>query len=70
MPPEKKKRIEPCVGTYRVPNLELDGLVVDGDHPGAELDADGEVMDGLEALVGELQQQARLADTCTRQASE
>ena len=50
--------------TDRVPNLELDGLVVDGDHPGAELDADGEVMDGLEALVGELQQQARLPHAC------
>ena len=50
--------------TDRVPNLELDGLVVDGDHAGAKLDADGEVVHGLEALVGELQQQARLADAC------
>ena len=44
--------------TDRVPNLELDGLVVDGDHAGAELDADGEVVHGLEPLVRELQQQA------------
>ena len=50
--------------THRVPNLELDGLAVDGDHPGPELDADGEVVDGLEALVGELQQQAQLANAC------
>jgi hypothetical protein len=52
--------------TDRIPNLELDGLVVDVDHPGPELDADGEVVDGLEALVGELQQQARLADACSK----
>ena len=50
--------------TDRVPNLELDGLVVDGDHAGAELDADGEVVHGLEPLVGELQQQARLPHAC------
>ena len=62
---KEKRNEELSAERYRVPNLELDGLVVDGDHAGAELDADGEVMDGLEALVGELQQQARLADTCT-----
>jgi hypothetical protein len=50
--------------TDRVPNLELDGLVVDGDHAGAELDADGEVVHGLEPLVRELQQQARLPHAC------
>jgi len=58
---ERRKR-----GNDRVPNLELDGLVIDGDHPGPELDADGKVMNGLEALVGELQQQARLADACSK----
>ena len=47
---------------YRVPNLELDLLSVDGDHARAKLDANREVVDGLEPLVGELQQQARLAD--------
>ena len=58
---ERRKR-----GNDRVPNLELDGLVIDGDHPGPELDADGKVMNGLEALVGELQQQARLANACSK----
>lgn len=48
----------------RVPNLQLDLLAVDGDHPGAELDADRQVMNRLEALVGELEQQAGLADAC------
>jgi hypothetical protein len=41
-----------------VPNLELDGFVVDGDHASAGLNADGEVMHRLEPLVCELQQQA------------
>lgn len=67
---QSRKDRKSCRIRYRVPNLELDGLVVDGDHPGAELDADGEVMDGLEPLVGELQQQARLANTCTSPATE
>jgi hypothetical protein len=44
--------------TDRVPNLEL-----------AELDADGEVMHGLEPLVCELQQQARLPHTCKQRAN-
>lgn len=52
--------------TDRVPNLELDGLVVDGDHAGAELDADGEVVHGLEPLVRELQQQARFPHACNQ----
>jgi len=34
--------------------LELEGLAVDGDHAGAEFDADVEVVHGLEALVREL----------------
>lgn len=55
---------------YRVPNLQLHLLVVDVDHAGAELDADGEVVDGLEALVGELKQEARLADACTANGSK
>lgn len=48
----------------RVPNLQLDLLAVDGDHPRAELDPDRQVMDRLEALVGKLEQQAGLANTC------
>jgi hypothetical protein len=41
--------------------LQLDVLGVDGDHARAELDANGQVMHRLEALVRELQQEARLA---------
>ena len=37
-----------------VPDLQFDLLGVDGDHSCAELDADGEVMHRLEALVREL----------------
>ena len=52
---------EACRRTHSVPDLQLDLLVVDGDHACAELDADREVVHLLEALVGELQQQARLS---------
>ncbi len=45
----------------RVPDLELDLLPLDVDHAGAELHAYGQVVHGLEPLVRELQQQARLA---------
>jgi hypothetical protein len=38
--------------------LKFDLTVVDGDHSCAELDADGQVMHGLKALVCELQEQA------------
>mmetsp|Transcript_23456 Transcript_23456/g.69088 ORF Transcript_23456/g.69088 Transcript_23456/m.69088 type:complete len:208 (-) Transcript_23456:116-739(-) len=41
-----------------VPDLQLDLLVVDGDHARPKLHADGQVVHGLEALVGELQQEA------------
>jgi len=34
---------------------------VNGDHAGAELDADGEVVDGLEPLVCKLEQETGLA---------
>ncbi len=53
--------------THRVPYLQLDLLPLDVDHPGAELDTDSEVMDRLEPLVGELQQQTRLADAWKRE---
>ncbi len=42
----------------RVPDLQLDLLAVDGDHARAELDADSQVVHGLEPAVSELQQQA------------
>lgn len=48
-------------GSYRVPNLEFDVLVVNCHHARSKLDADGEVMNRLEALVCELQKQARLS---------
>jgi hypothetical protein len=50
-------------GNYRIPDLQLDLVVLDGEGPRAELDADRQVVDGLEALVGELEQKARLADS-------
>ena len=57
-PRDRPKRLLP----RRVPDLQLDGLPIDLDGPRPELDADRQVMHGLEALVGELQQQAGLAD--------
>ena len=41
----------------RVPDLQLDLLVIDGDHACAKLHTNGEVVNLLEAFVGELQQQ-------------
>jgi hypothetical protein len=52
---------------HRVPDLELDLLVVNADHARAELHPDGQVVHRLEALVGELQQQARLAHAWGRE---
>ena len=51
----------PLPHPHRVPDLELDLLALDVDHPGAELHADGEVVDRLEPLVGELEKEAGLA---------
>jgi len=45
-----------------VPNLQFDLLSVDCDEPRSKLDADGEVVHWLKALVCELQEEARLAD--------
>ena len=53
---------EACRRTHSVPDLQLDLLVVYRDHARAELDADGQVVHWLEALVRELQEQARLPD--------
>lgn len=51
-------------GWHRVPYLELNLLAVYCDHTRPEFHPDGEVVDGLKALVGELEKQARLADAC------
>ena len=48
----------------RVPDLQLDGLFFDREESGSEFYANGEVMDGLEAFVGELEEEAGLADAC------
>jgi len=50
---------------YGVPNLELDGTAVDGDHASAEFNTNGEIMHRLEPLVRELQEQARFPYACT-----
>ena len=47
---------------HRVPDLQLDLLVADLDHACPKLHTNRQVVHGLEALVGELQQQAALAD--------
>jgi len=44
--------------THRIPDLELDLFVVCLDHARTELNPDGEVVYRLEALVGELKQEA------------
>merc|ERR1719161_705885 len=44
-----------------VPDLQLDLLPLDGYQPRSELHSDSEVMIGSEALVCELEKQARLA---------
>ena len=50
--------------THRVPNLQLDLLVIDSDHPGTELNTDGQIVNLLKPFVCELQQQARLSHAC------
>lgn len=54
----KKRQKKEKEEEYSVPNLELDGAAVDGDHASAELNTDGEIVNRLEPLVRELQQQA------------
>ncbi len=40
----------------RVPDLELDLFALDVDHPSAKLDADRQIVNGLESLVSKLKQ--------------
>ena len=54
------------MSTHCVPNLQFDLFPLNVDHPSAELDSDGEVVDWLEPLVGELKQQAGLAHPCVK----
>ena len=48
---------------HRVPNLQLDVLVVDLNRAGSEFDANRQIVLLTEALVCELEEQAGLADT-------
>lgn len=52
------------------PNLQLDLLIIDGDHSSAKLNANCQIMDGLKALIGKLQQQTGLAHTCETKTSK
>ena len=45
---------------YRIPDLDLDGVVVNSDVAGAELNSKGGLVIGLEASLSEPEQQARL----------
>jgi len=48
----------------RVPDLQLDQLLFNGNHSRAEFNTNGKIVHGLETLVGELQEQAGLSNTC------
>ena len=50
----------------RVPNLEFDILVINFNCTTAELYSDRQIMLLSEALVRELQEQARFSDTCIK----
>lgn len=52
----------------RVPDLQLDLLVLQVDHASTKLDTNRQVVDRLKSLVCELQQQTRLSDTCNTKA--
>ena len=56
--------MEEKAGTHRVPDLQLDLFALDVDHPGAELDTNGEIMNWLKPFISELKQQTRLANSC------
>ena len=45
-----------------VPDLQLDGLVIDGERLGPELNADGHIVRGPGLILNELQDDAGLAD--------
>jgi hypothetical protein len=55
--------------THRIPDLQFDLAVIDRDHTSTEFHTDSKVMDGLEPLVSELEQQARLANACDNMSS-
>ena len=48
----------------RVPYLQLNRAAVDRDHAGTELHPYSQIMDRLKTLVGELEEEAGLADAC------
>lgn len=47
-----------------VPYLKLDGFVSNINHTCAKLDSNSKIMDGLETFVGELEEEARFANSC------
>lgn len=57
--PEKLKNRE-----YTRISTHLDGFVGNIDHAGAKFDANCKIMDGLEALIGELKKEAGFSDSC------
>jgi hypothetical protein len=44
--------------TNRIPNLELDWFVIDGDHPSSKLNTDSQIVHWLEPFIGELKKKA------------
>lgn len=46
-----------------VPDLKLDLVRIDHDRAAAEFDSNGQIVLGLEAVICESQQEARLADS-------
>ena len=60
---EREKRVDLPLLPGGVPDLRLDGLVVDDKRPGLELDPDGGLGVEAELVAGEARQDLRLADS-------
>lgn len=43
------------IHAYRIPNLQLDLLAINVNHASSKLHSNGKVVDGLEALIRELE---------------
>ena len=48
--------------SYGIPDLQFHLRSIDGHSPASKLHSDGQVVDGLETTIRELQKQARLAN--------